>query len=178
MRKTLSKKAVLAAAIAVVAIAITAGAAFAAPVLQPGVTSAPGMSGTCTNCHTYAQPAAKAAPKPVAVSHPYVAKGKHRPGRTLKVWGYIAPRVPKTSETTLTIVVQKRIGRSWVTTDSLGATGTVTIKGKFKGKKDNYAAKLKLPAGLYRLRAKLVYLDAKGVEKTRTSKFLAVKVHK
>lgn len=177
MRKTLSNKAVVAVAVALVALAITAGAAFAAPVLQPGVTSAPGMSGTCTNCHTYA--AAKTSSKPLMVSHPYASQGRHRAGRTLKVWGYVAPKVPNTSEATLTITVQQRVGRSWVATDGLTATGTVRAKGKWHGNKTNYAATLKLPTkGLYRLRAKLVYLDAKGVEQTRISKFLNVKITK
>ena len=44
----------IASAIAI--LAVSAAAAFAAPVLQPGVTSWPGMSGVCTDCHTYATP--------------------------------------------------------------------------------------------------------------------------
>lgn len=177
MRNTLSKKAIVAAAVALVALAITAGAAFAAPVLQPGTTSAPGMSGTCTNCHTYA--AVKSNSKPLMVSHPYASQGRHRAGRTLKVWGYIAPKMSNTSEATLTVTVQQRVGRSWVTTDGLTATGTVSAKGKWHGNKTNYAATVKLPTkGLYRLRTKLVYLDAKGVEQTKISKFLNLKITK
>jgi hypothetical protein len=52
--KRVHSKALIVAATAILAIAVTAGVAFAAPVLQPGVTSAPGMSGVCTDCHTYA----------------------------------------------------------------------------------------------------------------------------
>ncbi|MGZ4930896.1 MAG: hypothetical protein ACXV48_07900, partial [Halobacteriota archaeon] len=51
------KKAAIVAAIAAIAFVLTAATAFAAPVLQPGTTSYPGMHGTCTNCHTYAKPA-------------------------------------------------------------------------------------------------------------------------
>lgn len=54
MQKRFSKKiAVLIVAGALVG-AMTAGAASAAPVLRAGQTSAPGMSGRCTNCHAYA----------------------------------------------------------------------------------------------------------------------------
>jgi hypothetical protein len=37
-------------------VALAATALVAAPVLQPGVTSAPGMTGVCTDCHVYATP--------------------------------------------------------------------------------------------------------------------------
>lgn len=178
MHRTLSKKLVVTVAAAIAAIAVTAGVAFAVPVLPPGTTSWPGMSGTCTNCHTYAAAKVKTSSKHTVVSHPYATRGKHRPGRALKVWGYIAPKLPNTSEATLTIVVQRRVKGSWVATDGLTTTGTVTVKGKFRGNKTNYHATLHIPrSGQYRLRAKLVYLDAKAVEHTKTSKFLSVKIH-
>ena len=44
MQNVVLKKTVIASAMAVVVVAITAAAAFAAPVLQPGTTSAPGMA--------------------------------------------------------------------------------------------------------------------------------------
>ena len=56
MRMTLPKKAGLVALASIAIVAVFVATALAAPVLQPGVTSAPGMSGVCTNCHTYATP--------------------------------------------------------------------------------------------------------------------------
>ena len=57
MQRTISKKAKLVALAATAIVAVSVAAAFAAPVLQPGVTTPPhGARGTCTNCHTYATP--------------------------------------------------------------------------------------------------------------------------
>ena len=53
MRRTPKKAGIVALATCAI-VAIFAATAFAAPVLQPGVTSAPGMSGVCTDCHVYA----------------------------------------------------------------------------------------------------------------------------
>ena len=50
------KKAWLVALAATALVAASVATALAAPVLQPGVTSAPGMSGVCTDCHVYATP--------------------------------------------------------------------------------------------------------------------------
>jgi hypothetical protein len=50
------KKAGLVAFAAMALVAASVATALAAPVLQPGVTSAPGMSGVCTDCHVYATP--------------------------------------------------------------------------------------------------------------------------
>ena len=67
MRRNLGKKVWLVAAMTAALVVVFVATALAAPVLQPGVTSYPGMSGTCTNCHTYATPPAPApAPTPVA----------------------------------------------------------------------------------------------------------------
>jgi hypothetical protein len=187
MHTSPAKKALFAGAIAAAIVAVTAAAAFANPVLQPGQTSAPGMSGTCTDCHTYAKPASTAAPivkpkpkpKATVVSHPYVTAGVHRAGRVLKAWGFVSPRLPKgTQGTTMTITVQQSVKGSWVATSSLGTTATVANKGKF-AHRTNYTDKLTIgQAGLYRLRAKLVWRDAKGVEHTKWSKPLVIKVHK
>ena len=50
-------KARLVAVTATAILAVSAVVAFAAPVLQPGTTTAPhGDRGTCTGCHTYAMP--------------------------------------------------------------------------------------------------------------------------
>jgi len=54
MRKTPAKKAAIVVVIAMALIALSAAIALGAPVLQPGTTSAPGMSGVCTDCHVYA----------------------------------------------------------------------------------------------------------------------------
>ena len=56
MSKPRSHKAKFVAAAAIAILALSVATAFGAPVLQPGVTSAPNMSGVCTNCHVYATP--------------------------------------------------------------------------------------------------------------------------
>jgi len=187
MLKFSRKKAAIAGAIAAFVLAMTAGAAFAAPVLQPGVTSYPGMSGTCTDCHTYAKAAtttapkakAKAKAKKTAISHPYVSKRKHRVGITFAVWGFISPRLHNANEATLTINVQQYAGHgSWVATSGLETTGTVSQSGKFKHK-TNYTAAMNITqAGSYRMRTKLIWTDAKGVERTRWSKLCYCRVFK
>ncbi len=179
MHRNLGKKAALAAALAIVALAFSATTAFAAPVLRPGVTSAPGMSGKCTNCHAYAAakaPAAKRA-KPTSVSHPYITKRRHVANRSFKVWGYVAPRLARGTESTVTLSVQQWQGSgSWVTTEGVSATATVSAKGPFK-KKTNYRANMTIPvAGRYRMAATLVWKDADGVEHTKTSKFLIFRI--
>jgi hypothetical protein len=168
------------AAAAALAFVLSAATAFAAPVLQPGTTSYPGMSGTCTDCHTYAKAVSTtpAAPKATVVSHTYAANGKHHATKSLFVWGYISPKLPNLTEATLTVVAARSVGKSWVTTTSMNATGTVASRGRFKNK-TNYTAKLHLNvAGRYRLRAKLVYTDAKGVEQTKWSKVYTIRIYK
>ena len=173
----------LAAIAAVAILALSATVAFAGPpVLPAGVTSAPGMHGTCTNCHTYAKPAAAsttpAAVKAVAVSHPFAAGGKHRVGKTLKLWGYVSPKLPNVKEATITVLVGQKVGNSWVATSSLNTTGTVSAKGKFRNK-TNYTASVVLPkAAWYRFQMKLVWTDAKGVEHTKSSKRTSIRVFK
>lgn len=183
MQISLKKKVAAVTAAAAVIVALFAAVAVAAPVLQPGTTSAPGMSGTCTNCHTYATtsaaPAAKPKPKATKVSHPFMAKGKRRQNKSFKVWGYISPKLANTKTTTLTVSVQTYGGHgSWITTAGVAATGTVTPKGRFKNK-TNYTASFKIdrPAR-YRLRTKLIYVDAKGVQRTKWSGYLYLRVYK
>lgn len=180
MHKFLGKKAAVAAAIAAVVLAVTAAAAFAAPVLQPGTTSAPGMSGTCTDCHTYAKPAATVAPKAPSMSKPYLPNGKIRVRRTFKTYGFVSPSLPtsSTQTATLTVTVQRLKGKKWVAFPAASATGTVSATGKFKGK-TNWTAKLKIGrVGTYRFRAKLTYLDASAVEHVKYSKWAKIKVKK
>lgn len=88
MRRTLPKKAGLVALAAIAIIAVFVATALGAPVLQPGVTSAPGMSGVCTNCHTYATPPVVTPPAPgvppvvtpPAVTPPVVGAGHESEG--------------------------------------------------------------------------------------------------
>lgn len=182
MRKTLGKRAVMIAATAVAVIALSAAAAFAAPVLQPGQTSAPGMHGTCTDCHTYAKavaatPAKKpATPRP---SHPYFKKAKHRRGVAFRTWGYVSPRLASTTEATVTIRVQKWNGHGkWITDTSLDQTATISATGRFK-RKTNYTALLTVPkTGRYRAGAVLVYKDSSAVVHTRWSSYAKFRVAK
>ena len=181
MHKTLSKKIVIVGMVAALALVLSAGAAFAAPVLAPGTTSAPGMSGTCTDCHTYATPTAPvtpAKPKSTMVSHPFAAKGRHSADTTFTIWGYITPKLPKLGDATLTVGVENYMGHgSWAASSTLAATGTVSATGKFKGK-TNYTATMHIahPAR-YRFRTKLVYNDAKGVKHTKWSKLFYIRIY-
>jgi hypothetical protein len=176
MRKFSRQNVAIVAVSGAFVLALSAAAAFAAPVLQPGVTSAPGMSGTCTNCHTYASGSSSTPKKKTTkVSHPYVSKKRHHAGVGFALWGFVSPRI-NTGEATLTVGVQKLAGGSWVTSSSLAATGTLSQSGKFKHK-TNYVATLNLPqSGRYRLRAKLVWIDAKGTEHTKWSKLCYLRV--
>jgi hypothetical protein len=54
MRRIFTTRAAIIIAVATIMVAISAGVSLGAPVLPYGMTSAPGMSGTCTNCHAYA----------------------------------------------------------------------------------------------------------------------------
>jgi len=77
MRRTLPKKAGLVALASIAIVAVFVATALAAPVLQPGVTSAPGMSGVCTDCHTYAKPPVVTPP---VVTPPVVTPPTTTPG--------------------------------------------------------------------------------------------------
>ncbi|MDR3686015.1 MAG: hypothetical protein P4L93_03525 [Coriobacteriia bacterium] len=174
MRKHLGKKLIAVVAAVVVVGALAAGVAFAAPVLQPGQTSAPGMSGTCTDCHTYAKATSITAPvaTPVLFSRPFVKNAKIKRGRTFKVTGYIDPSL-STSATvaTVTVSVDRRNSRGrWVAAPSYNQSATVSATGKYAGKL-NYVASIKIGRlGKYRLRAKLVYLDASSTSQVKWSK--------
>jgi hypothetical protein len=178
MSRFLGKKTTMACVTVAVAVAMSAAVAVAIPVLQPGQTSAPGMSGNCAGCHTYA---VAAAPKVVAnrVSHPYMAKKKVKLGRTFKVWGFFPPKLSGAADTTLTIGVQRLdTHKKWIAVPSLTTTGTVTATGKFK-KMTNYGAKLTIKrAGNYQMRAKLIYKNADGIEATKWSPVTKFKVVK
>ena len=181
MRKHLGTRFVAVMAAMVVIGALTAGAAFAAPVLQPGQTSAPGMSGTCTNCHTYAKaPAAAPAAAPVMFSRPFVAHAKVKHGRAFGVTGYIDPSVTTSATaTTVTVSVQRRNSHGrWIAVPSLNQTATVSATGKYANKL-NYVASFKIRRlGKYRLRAKVVYLDASSTSQVKWSKFTMVTIKK
>jgi len=175
MRSNLHKMAIV-GVLALAVLIISAGTALAAPVLMPGVTSAPGMSGTCTDCHTYA-PSSTTTPT-TTVSHPYMRSVKHHAGKAFKVWGYISPTLPDTTEATLTISVQKLTRRGWVAKPSLMTTGTVSQSGKFKNK-TNYTDTVRFPsAGRYRMRVKLVWTDAADTVDTKWSRSYPVRVFK
>lgn len=116
---------------------------------------------------------AKKAPpaKPVFVSHPYSKQNVVKAGKNFSTWGYIAPKLSaNTTETTTTIYVQLYVGHgSWVATDSLNATATLSSNGKFK-KKTNYTATLNFAnKGRYRMRAKFVWTDANDVQHIKWS---------
>lgn len=179
MKTLLGKKSMVAAFVAIAILAASAAAAFAAPVLQPGTTSAPGMSGTCTDCHTYATAAAPAAkPKVLMPSHPYLAKSKNKLGRAFGVWGFIPPKLCGTTNATATITVSRYAHSKWTSVPSLSTTATLSTTGHFKNK-TNYATKLTVNrGGSYRMRVRLVYLDSKGVQHTKLSTWKKFSIRK
>ena len=75
----MSKRIVVVLAGTALAFIMGSAVALAAPVLSPGTTSAPGMSGTCTDCHTYSTPAPAPAPapKPKPAPKPALPKGSY-----------------------------------------------------------------------------------------------------
>lgn len=179
MRKHLGTRFIAVLAAMIVIGALAAGAAFAGPpVLQPGQTSAPGMSGTCTDCHTYAKAVAPAAP--VMFSRPLVRHATVKHNRAFGVTGYIDPSVTTSATaTTVTVNVQRRNSHGkWVAAPSLNQTATVSATGKYAGKL-NYVASFKIRRlGKYRLRAKLVYLDASSTSQVKWSKTTTVTIKK
>lgn len=184
MHKSLRKRAAVVFAIAAVAALVTAGTALAAPVLQPGVTSAPGMSGTCTNCHTYATAAvkktvAKPVAKPVLFSRPFLAKSAFKRSANIKVNGYFSPTLASSTNATVTIVVQRLNAHGkWVAASSFNKTAKLSATGTYKNK-ISYSAAMKINRlGRFRLRAKLVYLDASAVSHVMWSKFSPVSIRK
>ena len=183
MHTSLRKRAAVVLAMAAVAALVSATTAFAVPVLQPGVTSAPGMSGTCTNCHAYAKAAAQPVVKPVVkaavFSRPFLRKSAFRRNRDFRANGYFAPTLASSTNATVTIAVQRRNARGkWVATPSFDETATLSATGKFKNQ-ISYTALLNISrVGHYRLRAKLVYLDASAVSHVMLSKLTVVDIKK
>jgi hypothetical protein len=178
MRKNLGKKLVVTVAATIVVVALSAGVAFAAPVLQPGRTSGPHNSrGTCSNCHTYAAP--KPAAQPTLFSRPFLKGAKIKRGRTFRPAGYIAPTLCSATDATVTIHVQRRNARGkWVAVRSLTTSATVSPTGKYADKV-NYKASMKIKRlGKYRLRAKLAYLDADRVSHIKWSTPTTVQIKK
>ena len=115
----------------------------------------------------------RATGKPTFVSHPYTKHSKLKINKDFKTWGYVKTwkRAPLTQDATLTIRAQKWNSgtRSWEASAGLMTTATISPTGKFK-KKTNYSAVMNIGStGRYRLRAKLVWMDAKGVEHTKWS---------
>jgi hypothetical protein len=178
MHRILGKKAAIAGMMALAILALTAAVAVAAPVLQPGQTSAPGMSGTCTNCHTYAK-SVVAKPAPLLPSHPYLARVKQKTGRTFKIWGYVPPTLSGASNATMTVYVERlNSHKKWVAVPSLDQTATLSVTGAFKNK-TNYVGKLKINRlGKYRIQVKLVCRNASDVEVTKWSSRTTFKIVK
>jgi len=187
MHMSLRNRAAVVLATAAVAALVATTTAFAAPVLQPGVTSYPGMSGTCTNCHTYATAAAKPIAKPVArpvvktavFSRPFLKKSAYRRSASFRANGYFAPTLASSTNATVTIAVQRRNARGkWVATPSFDETATLSATGKYKNK-ISYTALMNISRlGHYRLRAKLVYLDASSVSHVKWSTLTVVNIKK
>jgi hypothetical protein len=112
--------------------------------------------------------------KKVFVQRPYTAKGRYVVSKddtaTIKTWGYVKPRVASTDEATLTVRVQKRVGNKWAARMDLEQKATLFNKSWAPGK-TMYKAEMKIPAGKYRMRARLVYKDVKGIERVKWSSF-------
>ena len=120
----------------------------------------------------------KAFGKPTFVSHPYTKHVRLKVSKDFGVWGYVNTwhRVPLTKDATVTIFATPR--GSKVASEGLTTTATVAWSGKFK-KKTNYKATMNIDAvGAYYLRAKLVWVDAKGVEHTKWSSRKLIRIVK
>ena len=184
MQMSLGKRSLVVGTAAVVAFVVYTGSAFAAPVLQPGVTSAPGMSGKCTSCHSYASSSSSASTstakkKTVSVSHPYTGKRTYKSGTAFLVFGYVTPRQPSSAQAKVALRFEKLNSRGrWSVVSTLTPTATVTSQGSFKNK-TNYRTPVTVNgAGKYRVRAKLSWLDAKGVKHTKTSSYYRFAISK
>jgi hypothetical protein len=180
MRTYLRKRAAVVFAGAAVVVMVGASAAFAAPVLQPGQTSAPGMSGTCTDCHTYAKPAAaKPKAKPVLFSRPSLKKPTFKLNANFKAVGYFAPSLASTNTATVTVGVERRNAKgAWVRTTSYDETATLSATGWYKNK-ITYVATMNINrAGKYRLRARLAYVDADSVSRVKWTGTRVVTIRK
>ena len=173
MQMSFGKKSLIASIAAAVALVVFAGTAAAAPVLQPGTTSAPGMSGTCTNCHTYASSSSRSAKSTSAsVSHPYTGKKTYKASTKFLVFGYVTPKQGSAAKATVTLRVEKLNSRGkWSLVPTLTPTAAVSSKGTFKNKTNYKTSIAPDAAGKYRVRAKLVWKDSKGVKHSKTSKY-------
>jgi hypothetical protein len=180
MRANLWKRAAVVLAGAAVIVMVGVTTALAAPVLQPGQNSAPGMSGTCTDCHTYAKPAApKPAPKPTLFSRPLLGSSKYKRSRNFNAVGYFAPSLASTNTATVTVTVERRNTQGkWVRLKSYDETATLSATGKYKNK-ITYTARMNINRlGKYRLRATLRYLDADKVARVKWSKLSVLIIRK
>ena len=182
MQMSFGKKSLIASIAAAVALVVFAGTAAAAPVLQPGTTSAPGMSGTCTNCHTYAsissgsssssKSSRSAKSTSASVSHPYTGKKTYKASTKFLVFGYVTPKQGSAAKATVTLRVEKLNSRGkWSLVPTLTPTAAVSSKGTFKNKTNYKTSIAPDAAGKYRVRAKLVWKDSKGVKHSKTSKY-------
>lgn len=119
----------------------------------------------------------KPAKKPVFITHPYTAKYKNKVATDFKTWGYIKPRLAKSTESTVTIVVAKWEGkRSWVASSGLEATAKSYPSKKFKNR-TKYKATMNIPEkGRYRMRAVVEWVDSKGEVRVKRSSWKYIKV--
>jgi hypothetical protein len=120
----------------------------------------------------------KAPDAPVLVSHPFTAYSALKVGHRFAVWGYVKTRRdrPLTTGATLRIfawrwtrITTPKPHRSWVATDGLTTQATLAATST-RGWKTRYGATMNIGAkGLYRLRARLAWVDAIGISRTMWS---------
>jgi hypothetical protein len=97
-------------------------------------------------------------------------------GRLHPALGLIAPMLPAGTSATFAMSVERAEGSRYVEVVNLGATGAVSKTGGLQAKPD-YSTKLKAsPAGRYRARAKVVWTDAHGTARTKSSPYVDFQV--
>lgn len=115
----------------------------------------------------------------VFVQHPITKKQRYAVAAdttaSIQAMGWIRPKLRQTDDTTLTIVVQKRVDGKWVADESAETSTSLRNYRKDK-KKTFYWAKVKVPVGKYRMKAKFEYVDDKGAAKVKYSSFTYFKV--
>jgi len=115
----------------------------------------------------------------VFVQHPITKKQRYvvsaDSSASVRAIGWVRPKLKSTDEATLTIVVQKRAAGKWVVDPSAESTASLWTKARDKNR-TYYNATVKVPAGRYRIRALLTYMDDKGVERVKRSSFTYFRV--
>lgn len=116
------------------------------------------------------------AAKPVFVQHPYTAWQRYRVGRTIRTWGYVAPKASNLTSRTIDILVYKQTRSGWELTQTV--RGTLYSR-RFYKHRTLYRAGFSLSApGRYRMRARYTWEVADGTKRVKLSSYKYFRVVK